>query len=88
MNVATGLTPLSLYRMVREYERPGRSLPADAAVEVLQERGRITVGELAEQLYSAASTLTSLLDRLEREGVVRRFRTDEDRRAVWVELAS
>jgi DNA-binding MarR family transcriptional regulator len=44
------------------------------------------VRELAEDAGIAASTATRILDALERRGIVRRRRADDDRRAVTVTL--
>jgi DNA-binding MarR family transcriptional regulator len=49
-----------------------------------QTDGRST--ELAEAAGIAASTATRILDALERNGIVRRGRDDQDRRAVTVSL--
>jgi DNA-binding MarR family transcriptional regulator len=47
---------------------------------------RIRMGELAEAVFFSSGGLTRLLDRLEREGLVTRDRTCEDRRGVFAVL--
>jgi DNA-binding MarR family transcriptional regulator len=47
---------------------------------------RIRMGELAEAVLFSTGGLTRLLDRLEREGLVARDRTCEDRRGVYAVL--
>jgi DNA-binding MarR family transcriptional regulator len=47
-----------------------------------------TVSELAAAAGSRPSTLTSVLDRLERRGLIRRGPVPKDRRAVLIELTS
>jgi len=47
-----------------------------------------TVSELAAAAGSRPSTLTSVLDRLERRGLIRRGPASGDRRAVLIELTS
>lgn len=49
---------------------------------------RIRMGELAEAVYFSTGGLTRLLDRLEREGLVARDRTCEDRRGVFAVLTA
>lgn len=46
----------------------------------------ISVRELSEKLGLAKSTVSGIVDRLERQGVVRRVRDDEDRRVVKIKL--
>ncbi len=50
--------------------------------------GRLTVSELAAATGTKPSTLTSVLDRLERRGQIRRGPAPGDRRAVLVELTA
>lgn len=44
------------------------------------------VGELARHMMLGASSLTSLLDRLAAKSMLKRERSEEDRRSVWVRL--
>lgn len=55
-------------------------------LEVLADQDSARVQELAAHAGITASTATRILDALERRGVVRRTRSDEDRRAVAVSL--
>ncbi|HTR19649.1 MAG TPA: MarR family winged helix-turn-helix transcriptional regulator [Gemmatimonadales bacterium] len=55
------------------------------ALNALQ-RGPATVGQLAVALAVHQSSISILLDRLERRGLVRRLRREPDRRVVAVEL--
>lgn len=55
-------------------------------LELLAEASPQTVGSMAERVGLAQATVTSLLDRLEERGLIRRERSDTDRRQVNVEL--
>jgi DNA-binding MarR family transcriptional regulator len=55
-------------------------------VDILDREGRLTAGQLAEQTGLTRGAVTTLIDRLERAGHVRRIRDTEDRRRVYVEL--
>ena len=46
----------------------------------------ITVGEIGERVYLDSSTLTGIIDRLERSGYVERRPNPDDRRSVLVYL--
>jgi DNA-binding MarR family transcriptional regulator len=56
------------------------------ALKTLQREGRMTVGRLAAALAVHQSSISILLDRLEKRGLVRRIRSRPDRRVVQVEL--
>lgn len=48
--------------------------------------GPLTVGQLAEATALSSAATTTLVDRLERKGFVRRVRDDADRRRILVEV--
>jgi len=53
----------------------------------LGEDGPLTMGELARRLGSSERAVTGIVDRLERATLVRRVRSESDRRVVRVELS-
>jgi DNA-binding MarR family transcriptional regulator len=55
-------------------------------LDVLQMGGRMSAGELAKRGALSPAAVTAALDRLERDGYVRRIRDDQDRRRVLVEV--
>ncbi len=57
------------------------------AVKVLA-RGQLTAGELAQALAVHQSSVSVLVERLERRGLVRRTRDPDDRRVVHVALTA
>jgi MarR family transcriptional regulator, organic hydroperoxide resistance regulator len=64
----------------------GLTLSQYALLEGLTSRPEARVQELALSAGITPSTATRILDALERRGIVRRARSDEDRRAVAVSL--
>jgi DNA-binding MarR family transcriptional regulator len=54
--------------------------------DIIDRRGRVTAGDLAREAGLTTGAVTSILDRLERLGLVKRVRDKEDRRRVMVEL--
>jgi MarR family 2-MHQ and catechol resistance regulon transcriptional repressor len=56
-------------------------------IEYLGDRGPRMMRELAEHLMLAVNSVTTLVDHLEDRGLVRRVRSDKDRRKVHVELS-
>ena len=55
-------------------------------VEHLGDRGPRIMREIAEFLLVAVNSVTSTVDNLEKKSIVRRLRSEEDRRVVRVEL--
>lgn len=55
-------------------------------VELLGNEGPRMMRELAKHLTVAVNSMTSIVDSLERKGLVRRQRSEDDRRVIRVEL--
>ena len=55
-------------------------------LDVLQERGPMSAGELAAATGLSPGAITTLVDRLETDGYLRRTRDEVDRRRVVIEL--
>ena len=56
----------------------------DALQYLINDGGELTIGELSTRLYLAPSTISDLVDRLEKNLLVKRIRSIEDRRIVNV----
>src|ERR687887_2128841 len=56
------------------------------ALDILDQRGPISAGELAEAMHLSSGAVTTLVDRIERVGYAQRRRDADDRRRVLVEL--
>lgn len=66
--------------------RFGVTGPQVWALRVIRRLGKVTTGDLAERMYLHISTVSSLIDRLERQKLVRRSSDPADRRKVWLRL--
>ncbi len=72
---------------LRELRRRGISVPVwRVLASLIGSRGGETVTGLAEVCLLQQPTMTKLLDRMERDGLVRRSQDERDRRVVRVEL--
>ena len=58
----------------------------DALQYLINDGGELTIGELSTRLYLAPSTISDLVDRLEKNMLVKRIRSAEDRRIVNVKV--
>jgi DNA-binding MarR family transcriptional regulator len=67
-------------------ERLGINRTDQRCLDIVDLHGQITAGQLAKESGLSTGAVTTLLDRLERAGYVRRVRDTVDRRRVLVEL--
>jgi DNA-binding MarR family transcriptional regulator len=82
---------------IREYQRAndtfdeavtvrmGLNRTDGRCIDLLQERRRMTAGELAHETGLTTGAVTAVIDRLEHAGWARRVRDEHDRRRVLVE---
>lgn len=66
----------------------GLSAPQILLLRAVQEMPSATAGELAQKINLSQATTTTILDRLEVLELVKRYRSDKDRRKVHVSLTS
>jgi DNA-binding MarR family transcriptional regulator len=62
--------------------------PQLTVVKMLEQIGELSLSELSERIRAQNSTVTGIIDRMEREGLVTRERSKEDRRVVFIRLTS
>ncbi len=55
-------------------------------IEILGKNGRLTMTEVADRAMLSVSTITFVIDNLVEKGLVKRERSERDRRVVWVDL--
>lgn len=70
----------------RAMKETGLTGPQLWAIKVVAGHGPIRVSDLARRLYLHSATVVGIIDRLEAQGLVRRTRSEEDRRVVMVDL--
>jgi DNA-binding MarR family transcriptional regulator len=58
------------------------------AIKTIAEEAPVMVSEIARRMYLHPATVVGILDRLEKQGLVARIRSTEDRRVVRVELTN
>ncbi len=66
----------------------GLTTPQFGVVEVLGHLGPLTLGELSKKRLVSGGNITCVIDNLEKEGVVERVPSTEDRRAIVAQLTS
>ena len=73
-------------RLTKEYARRANlTSPQLTVIKVLETFGDVS---LSERIRAQNSTVTGIIDRMEREGLVKRERSKEDRRVVHIRLTA
>ncbi|MCP4595406.1 MarR family winged helix-turn-helix transcriptional regulator [Neptuniibacter sp.] len=65
----------------------GLTLPQLMTMQALRQAAPVTTGELAKEVSLTQATVTSILDRLEKKGLITRERGVDDKRKVWISLS-
>lgn len=60
--------------------------PQLTVVKMLEQMGDLSLSELSDAIRAQNSTVTGIVDRMEREGLVERVRSVDDRRVVRIHL--
>jgi MarR family 2-MHQ and catechol resistance regulon transcriptional repressor len=77
----------SLYARLSERNSVGDLTYSQFAVlEALYHLGGMTQGEISAKVLKSGSNMTTVIDNLERDGLVRRERDEKDRRVIHVHL--
>jgi MarR family 2-MHQ and catechol resistance regulon transcriptional repressor len=72
----------------KDIEQHGLTPPQFGVLEMLGHLGTLTPGDIARRMLVTGGCVTVILDNLEKDGLVERIRSTEDRRVVTVKLTS
>ena len=64
----------------------GLTAPQILLLQTIRDKGEVTIGELASEMSLSQATVTTIIDRLEKRGLVFRERSKEDKRKVHAYL--
>ena len=73
-------------RLSRQVEGHGLTLTEFAVLEALLHKGALPIGEIGEIVLLTSGSMTYVVDKLERRGLLVRRRSDEDRRVLYADL--
>jgi len=62
------------------------TFPQLSVISMLEKRGEQKVSKLSEKMGLSNSTVSGILDRLEQKDIIKRERTEDDRRVVKISL--
>ncbi len=72
----------------RQVEAHGLSFTEFAVLEVLYHKGVLPIGEIGDRVLLTSGSMTYVIDKLEKRGLLARRHCSEDRRVVFAELTS
>lgn len=72
--------------MRKSFEDVGITLPQSLVIRTLKQGGEMKITELSRRLNLSNSTVSGIVDRLEKREFVSRARSAEDRRIVYVKV--
>lgn len=76
-------------RATKELARQhGLTGPQVTVLKILEGVGALSLSELGERMSAKSSTITGIVDRMERDGLVERRRSTHDRRVVHLEATT
>ena len=70
------------------FGRKDLTFPQALVLSALMEEAPVPISALAQKTGSANSTISGIVDRLEKMELVQRVRSEEDRRVIYVDLTS
>lgn len=79
------------HNMSKEFDKaglPGITPTQGMMIGMLGKHGKMKVSEISQKMGLNNSTVSGIIDRLERQGMVERLRSEEDKRVVFITLSS
>lgn len=72
--------------MRKDFENIGITLPQGMVIGTLIKSGEMKITDLGKKVHLSNSTISGIVDRLEKQELVVRTRSEEDRRTVYVKV--
>lgn len=71
---------------IQDMKAHGMSASEFMTLEVLYAKGRMPLQQIGEKILVTSGSITYNVDKLEKKGLLRRLRFEEDRRVIFAEL--
>lgn len=72
--------------MSKVFEDTGITVPQSMVIGILSKEKTLKISELSNKLGLSNSTISGIIDRLEKQAIVERVRSSDDKRVVYVSL--
>lgn len=76
------------HNKMQQFKEMQLTAPQGMLMGILAHFGKMKVSDLSEKLGLSNSTVSGIIDRLEKQGLVERTRSEDDRRVVYVDVTS
>ena len=76
------------HSMNKLLDETGMSAPQGMVLGLLSKNKKMKITELSHELCLSNSTVSGIIDRLEKQGMVMRERSEKDKRVVYVNISS
>lgn len=70
-----------------EFKETSLTVPQIMVIKAVSRNKRLKVSEISKEINLVNSTVSGIIDRLEKHDIVKRVRCQEDRRIVYIELS-
>jgi DNA-binding MarR family transcriptional regulator len=77
----------SFHILHEHFKKYNLTIPQGQVLRVLNQKGPLSLAEVSKELDAKPSSMSGLIDRLVKAGMVTRKRDEEDRRIVWIDLS-
>lgn len=71
-----------------EFKDTGLTVPQIMVLKALSKGNKLKISEISKELSLVNSTVSGIIDRLEKQDIVSRIRSEKDRRIVYIELSN
>ncbi|WP_231147819.1 MarR family winged helix-turn-helix transcriptional regulator [Clostridium botulinum] len=72
------------FKVTEELKNIGLTVPQITAIKFIAHRKQVTSSELSEEMSITKATVSGIIDRLEKMNIIKRVRSKEDRRIVYI----
>jgi len=81
---------MHLFRQImsKVFEDTGITIPQGMVIGILSKEKSLKLTELSSKLSLSNSTVSGIVDRLEKQGVIKRERSKKDKRVVYVSISA
>lgn len=87
-NLIKDINSLINQNLRREFGDMGFTIPQLTVIGVLSKYGPMKISDLSQRLSLSNSTISGIVDRLEKQNIVERERSEKDKRVVFVQLSA
>jgi len=81
------VTRILKHSMHKSFEDAGITMPQSLVIGTLIKYGEMKISDLSKKIYLSNSTISGIVDRLEKQQLVIRTRSEEDRRIIYVKVS-